>query len=162
MTPRWLNDDERQAWLGLLASTALLDSALDQQLRRDAGITHATYAILVVLAEAPERTLHMQKLSLLTSSSPSRLSHAITRMEDDGYVRRSPCPRNKKAVHATVTDDGLELVSRAAPGHVARVRDLVFDRLSAAQVRQLTQISSTILSSLANAGHSIPDLAHTD
>lgn len=162
MEPRWLDPSEQRAWVGLLSSTALLDSALDQQLRRDSGITHATYAILVVLGDAPERTLHMQKLSVLISSSPSRLSHAVSRLEHDGYVHRSPCPRDRKAVHVTVTDAGLNLVRSAAPGHVATVRKLVFDRLTPTQVRQLTKITGAILDGLALTGRSVPDLSRIE
>lgn len=162
MAPHWLDPSEQQAWLGLLSATALLDSALDQQLRRDVGITHTTYAILVVLGEAPERTLHMQKLSVLVSSSPSRLSHAISRLDQHGYVRRSPCPRDRKAVHATLTDAGAEVMRSAAPGHAATVRQLVFDQLTPTQVRQLTKITAAILDALARAGRSVPDLSQIE
>ncbi len=162
MTPRWLDPGEQQAWIGLRSATALLDSALDQQLRRDAGITHTTYAILAVLGGAPERTLHMQKLSALASSSPSRLSHAVSRLEGDGYVRRTPCPRDRKAVHATLTDAGAEIIRSAAPAHVATVRQLVFDQLTPTQVRQLTKITQTILDALAAAGRPVPDMSQTE
>lgn len=162
MQPDWLDATEQQAWIGLLSSTALLDSALDQQLRRDAGITHVTYAILAVLGDAPERTLHMQKLSVLISSSPSRLSHAISRLEQHGYVQRSPCPHDRKAVHATLTDAGVEVVRSAAPGHVATVRQLVFDRLTPAQVRQLTKITGLILEAIAQSGRPVPDLSRIE
>ena len=162
MSQRWLTSSEQQAWLGLLSATALLDSALDQQLRRDVGITHTSYAILVVLGEAPERSLHMQKLSVLVSSSPSRLSHAVSRLEQDGYVLRSPCPRNRKAVHASLTDAGAGIVRSAAPAHVATVRQLVFDQLTPTQVRHLTKITGVILDALARAGRSVPDLSRIE
>ena len=157
---RWLEPDERSAWLGMLSSIALLDDALDQQLQQDAGITHGTYAILVGLSEAPDRTLHMSKLSVMTNSSPSRLSHAVSRLERDGLLVRSPCPTNRRAVHATLTDRGFAVVEAAAPGHVETVRSYVFDQLTTDQVQQLSTITSAILSALDKAGHSVPDFLH--
>ena len=158
---RWLEPDERSAWLGMLSSMALLDDALDTQLQRDAGITHATFAILARLSEANERSLHMSKLSVWTNSSPSRLSHAVQRLERDGLVVRSPCPANRRAVHATLTDKGFGVLEAAAPGHVETVRDLVFDQLTRQQVDQLTAITASILQALDKAGHFVPDnLSH--
>ena len=133
---RWLDERERKAWHGLIAATVLLDSALDRQLQRDQQLSHAHYMIMAMLSEAPSRTLHMSRLATLTHSSQSRLSHAVARLEEDGRVVRSRCPPNRRAVHATLTDSGLELIRRAAPGHVEEVRQLLFDRLDDAQVDQ--------------------------
>jgi hypothetical protein len=38
--PRWLDAEERQAWLALASTLNRLPAALDAQLRRDAGISH--------------------------------------------------------------------------------------------------------------------------
>ena len=149
---RWLNDDEQQAWVSLLAATTLLDVALDRQLQRDSGLSHAAYGILAQLSEAPGRTLHMHELATATNSSQSRLSHAAVRLEALGLIGRSRCPVSRRAVHATLTDAGYELVVEAAPGHVALVRRLVFDRLDAEQVRQLHAIARTMLDALAEDG----------
>ncbi|BEP14192.1 MarR family transcriptional regulator [Acidothermaceae bacterium B102] len=162
MTTPWLTEREQQVWLGLLRATATLDNALDEQLRRDAGITHATYGILAALSMTEGRSLHMQHLAFQTRSSQSRLSHAVAKLEGQGYVTRSPCPDNRRAVHATLTDEGMRVVLLAAPGHVSLVRELVFDPLSAAQVRQLGDITSTLSAAMAAAGYAAPDFARTD
>ena len=49
---------------------------------------------------------------------------------------------------ATLTDEGYALVKEAAPGHVARVRELIFDRLSPKQIGELEQIGDAIRSNL--------------
>lgn len=153
---KWLSDDEQRAWRGWIAATALLDSALDQQLQRDAGISHATFGILTGLSQAPGREMHMNELAVLTSSSQSRLSHAVARLEQARWVTRSRCPANKRQVHARLTDAGYEVVRAAAPGHVRRVRELLFDRLTEAQVAQLAEITGVALKSLAKAGFADP------
>jgi DNA-binding MarR family transcriptional regulator len=162
MTTPWLTDREQQVWIGLLRTTAMLDTALDEQLRRDAGITHATYGILAALSMIEDRSLHMTRLAFQTRSSQSRLSHAVAKLEGQGYVTRSPCPDNRRAVHATLTDEGMQVVLLAAPGHVALVRALVFDPLTPAQVRQLGDITATLTTSLAAAGYAAPDFAPTE
>ena len=153
---KWLDAQEQRVWLGLIATMTVLDSALDRQLQRDSTITHAQYGMLSILSEAPERTRHMSALASQTSSSQSRLSHAVSRLEEEGWVMRSRCPSNKRAVHATLTDAGYALVVAAAPGHVAEVRRLLFDHLRREQVQQLAEITSACLETLAADGYDIP------
>jgi DNA-binding MarR family transcriptional regulator len=157
MTKRkWLSDREQVAWSQLMATVSLLDTALDQQLQEDSDISHATFVILTVLSQAPDRQLHMSDLAALSSSSQSRLSHAVARLEEAGWVTRSRCPVNKRQVHAQLTEAGFAVVKAAAPGHVQQVRRLVFDRLSPAQVDQLAEITRVLLGGLAEAGHASP------
>jgi DNA-binding MarR family transcriptional regulator len=95
-TTRWLSDEEQRTWRALLAMTALLGSALDAQLQRDAGMPHAYYIVLAMLSEAPGRTLRMSELASVANSSQSRLSHAVARLEERGWVRREKCPSDKR------------------------------------------------------------------
>ena len=86
--PRWLSDAEQEAWRAFLAFLTGLEDRLDRQLQRDAGMPHAYYQVLAMLSEAPGRTLRMSELAVATTSSPSRLSHAVARLEEKGWVRR--------------------------------------------------------------------------
>jgi DNA-binding MarR family transcriptional regulator len=148
MQPRWLDENERAAWLRLIAVTELLPSALDAQLRRDSHLTHYDYFVLAMLSEATERTLRMTALAQRTNATLTRLSHVVRRLEDRGLVERFPCPEDGRATNARLTSAGWHEVVAAAPGHVAAVRRHVFDVLEPAQVQQLNQICSALLTTL--------------
>ena len=143
--PRWLDDEERQAWLTLGSLLVQLGPALDAQLRRDAGITHFEYTVMSVLSEAADRTRRMSELAALADGSLSRLSQVVSRLEKKGWVRRSPDPADGRYTLATLTEKGWDKVVEAAPGHVDEVRRAVFDPLTRTQVRQLTTIGQRIL-----------------
>jgi len=143
--PRWLNEQERQAWLTLGSLVVQLGPALDAQLRRDAGISHFEYTVMSVLSEASDRTRRMSELAALADGSLSRLSQVVTRLEKEGWVRRSPDPSDGRYTLATLTDTGWDKVVQTAPGHVGEVRRVVFDPLTKTQVRQLTTIGQRIL-----------------
>jgi DNA-binding MarR family transcriptional regulator len=151
--PRWLDDDERAAWLRLVAVAELLPAALDAQLRRDAGLTHFEYFVLAMLSEAPERTLRMTSLAQRTNATLPRLSHVVRRLEERGLVERFPCPEDGRATNARLTDQGWATVVGAAPGHVEAVRRLVLDPLSPTQVAQLRGIGDAMLSVLDPHGY---------
>ncbi|HEX7187741.1 MAG TPA: MarR family transcriptional regulator [Actinomycetes bacterium] len=139
-TPRWLTDDQQRAWRALLAFVTRLDDHLDRQLQRDAGMPHAYYQVLAMLSEAPDRTLRMSQLADATTSSPSRLSHAVARLEEKGWVRRDRHPTDRRGALAVLTDAGFDALVAAAPGHVAAVREVLFDRLDDEQVRSLRDV----------------------
>ena len=142
---RWLTDDEQRAWRAYLAASRALFDALDRELQHDAGMPHAYYEILVRLSEATGRTLRMSELAEAAGSSRSRLSHAVARLEEAGWVRRRTCDTDRRGQLAELTDEGFAALAAAAPGHVEGVRRHLFDALTPAQVRQLREISERML-----------------
>jgi DNA-binding MarR family transcriptional regulator len=147
--PRWLDADEQKAWRAWLYSTLLLQDRLDRELTRETGISHAYYEILVQLSEAPGRTLRMSQLADRSLSSRSRLSHAVSRLEERGWVRRQVCEEDGRGALAVLTDEGFAALEAAAPVHVEGVRSHLFDQLSDAQVAALRDIGETLLAHLA-------------
>jgi DNA-binding MarR family transcriptional regulator len=145
---RWLSASEQKAWRAYLEATTLLFDALDRQLQRDAGIPHAYYEILVRLSESECRSMRMSELADATRSSRSRLSHAVARLEERGWLKRVECATDKRGQVAVLTDAGYAALVDAAPGHVEAVRRHMIDQLSAEQISQLEQIGASIVTGL--------------
>ncbi|HEY6799832.1 MAG TPA: MarR family transcriptional regulator, partial [Agromyces sp.] len=135
--PQQLTTEESAAWVRLVALAELLPVALDAQLQRDDGITHFEYVALMSLADAPERTMRMTALAAKTNATLPRLSHVARRLEERGLIERFPCPEDRRATNATITDAGLRLLIDAGPGHIGTVRELVIDALTPQQLEQL-------------------------
>ncbi|OQO94948.1 MarR family transcriptional regulator [Saccharomonospora piscinae] len=148
-TPRWLTDSEQRVWRDFSAAIDMLRAHLESQLQRDAGMPTTYYAVLVALSEAPDHVLRMSELAEATRSSRSRLSHAVARMEAQGWIRRQACPTDKRGAFAHLTDRGLDAIRSAAPGHVDAVRDGLFDALTPEQVEALGTISAAIVDRLS-------------
>ena len=87
----------------------------------------------------------MSQLAEASTSSKSRLSHAVARLEDRGWVERTNCPTDRRGQIAALTDAGLAALAAAAPGHVGQVRRSLIDALSAGQIEQLHKISASII-----------------
>ncbi|MFJ1459812.1 MarR family winged helix-turn-helix transcriptional regulator [Nocardia sp. N2S4-5] len=132
--PRRLDELEHRAWLAFLTAAGALDRRLDQQLERDAGLSHVQYEILVRLAEAPGHELRMSELATALLDSKSKLTYQIDRLERAGLVRRRHCPTDMRAVYAGLTAAGRHRLERAAPGHVAAVRELFLAALTRDQL----------------------------
>ena len=141
---RWLSTDEQRSWRAFISACRRLFAEMDAHLQHIAGIPHAYYEILVRLSEAPGRELRMTQLADASTSSKSRLSHAVARLEERGWIERSACPTDRRGQVARLTDEGFAALDAAAQEHVELVRQMIFDRLSPEQVDQLRVISSVI------------------
>ncbi|MGH9105328.1 MAG: MarR family winged helix-turn-helix transcriptional regulator [Acidimicrobiales bacterium] len=126
----WLDEEEQKTWRSFLEATRLLWTRLEAQLQQDAGMPCSYYQVLAQLSEVPDRALRMSDLAEATSSSRSRLSHAMV---------------------AVLTPQGLAALEAAAPGHVAAVRESLFDALSPNQVRELGRIFRKVIATLEAA-----------
>ena len=149
--PRWLTDEEQQAWRRLITVLVKVPAALEGQLQREAGLTHMGYLVLATLSEREDRRLQMSQLAKKASASLSRLSHVVARLESQGLVRRERDPDDGRVQIAVLTDDGFAKIVAAAPGHVEAVRSLVFDRLTPPQIRQLSKLCDALLEDPAPA-----------
>jgi DNA-binding MarR family transcriptional regulator len=143
---RWLDDDEQRAWLRLAGVMLKLSPALDSQLQRDSDLTHFDYLCLAMLSESDDRTLRMSDLAALVNASLSRLSHVVTKLERRGWVARRPSPHSRRVTLVSLTDEGWQVLVKAAPGHVETVRSLVFEGLSPEDVAALERIAGHVVS----------------
>ena len=140
---RWLNNLEWSAWLQLLATFTLLPAAIDSSLQRRAGMTHFEFGVMAALSRQPGRRLQLKDLAVLANGSLSRLSHVISRLERQGWVRRVS-GANSRARNAELTDKGYRKLMEAGPIHFQEVRRLVFDVLTPEEVRELGRVTSRI------------------
>src|ERR1700744_3575053 len=143
---KWLTAAELDSWLSLVRLMTWLPWSIDQQLRRDSNLRRVEYQVLGMLSQSPEHRMRMSWLAAVTNASLSRLSHLVRRLEDRGLVRREPDPADGRFTNAILTDQGLQTLAEAAPGHVAHVRSLVIDVLSPDQLRRLGLVADPIMS----------------
>lgn len=150
--PRWLNEQERAAWLSLLAITTLMPGALEAPLQQGAKLSLFEYNVLAMLSEAEGEVLPMSELAARTSASLSRLSHAAKKLEARGLVQRSVHAGDARVTQAAITDVGMGLIRDLAPAHVESVRAAIFDRLTAKEVADLARIGRKVVQGL-NGSH---------
>mgnify|MGYP006266442017 FL=1 len=147
MATKWLNPREMKAWRSyIIASRRLLD-ALDLDLAGH-DLSMADYEVLALLSEAPDRRMRMTELADLAMVSKSRLSHRMKVMEKIGWVKRQACDVDKRGSWAVMTDKGWKAIVKAAPDHVASVRNRLIDHLTAKDQEDISKIFERIQSNL--------------
>ena len=140
----WLTPDQLRVWMHVAGVVMTLPQALDAQLKRGAGLNLYEYSILVGLARAPGRSRQLCELAQMAYGSQSRLSHAVSRMEKQGWVTRRDAG-GKGHVEAVMTEAGYAKLTEAAPDHVREVRRLIIDVLTPEQLEQFGSICRSLL-----------------
>ena len=108
---RWLDDDQRRPWINLVKVLMTLPGALESQLLRDADLTLLGYMILARLSAVPNETLRMSEVAEMANGSLPRISHAVARLEERGWVTRKVCTgQGRRFTTTTLTDAGRALL----------------------------------------------------
>lgn len=126
---RWLDEDEQQAWRGLITGTAAMERRLERELLAQFDLSMDDYAILVLLSEAPERRRRMSWLADSSLVARPQVTYRVRRLEERGIVAKVPDPEDGRGMWAQLTDEGYALLTEAAKLHVTNVRELVLDAM---------------------------------
>ncbi len=141
----WLNDKQQESWRSFLTGQAIVLDAINQDLISESKLTLNEYEVLVRLSEAPKRQLRMSYLAENLVHSRSRLTHTVKRLEKDGFVTREPCPDDRRGIICKLTDEGFSKLEKAAPGHVASVRENLLDALDEGEFLELGRILGKLI-----------------
>lgn len=146
----WLSAQEEQLWRGWVQLNDEISTTLQREMQQDAKLSLSDYEVLVHLTDHPEGRLRVLDLARVLAWERSRVSHHLTRMERRGLVERRECAEDGRGAFIAVTEAGRAANQRAAPGHVAAVRRLVFDVLDAEEVTVLAAMIERMRAQVAD------------
>ncbi len=122
-----LDEHELAVWRAFIEGSQLLRHRIGRELQQSGTVPAGYYDILVKLSEAPGRRMRMGDLAAATLSSPSRLSHAVSKLQAAGWVAREACGADARGLHAVLTDAGLAALESAVPVAAGAVREHFLD-----------------------------------
>jgi DNA-binding MarR family transcriptional regulator len=145
---RWLDADEQRAWRAWLDAHAGLSARLNRALQAGSGLSLSDYDVLVHLTDVPEGRLRAFELGDGLAWEKSRVSRQVARMAARGLVARQASPEDGRGAYVSITPAGRQAIEEAAPAHVELVRQLLFEGLSATQVRTLATVALSVIERL--------------
>jgi DNA-binding MarR family transcriptional regulator len=137
---RWLTTEEQRLWRGWLRLNARLSATLAREMQDDTGLSSSDFEVLVNLTDSEDGRVRVTDLASQMLWERSRVSHHVTRMERRGLVQRVECKEDGRGAWVVITPEGKTVIERAAPGHVAAVRRLVFDALDPDEVASFSAL----------------------
>ncbi|MGW9826859.1 winged helix-turn-helix transcriptional regulator [Brevibacterium sp. CS2] len=132
------------AWRSYLETSQRLIGHLDTELRSATGLGLSDYNLLLLLVEAPARTLRMSVLAERLVFSAPRLNYRIGVLEKKGWVVKSACPQDGRAHLITLTDAGWDEFRAAGRVHRAHIGEVFEDALAPGDAAVLLRITRAI------------------
>jgi DNA-binding MarR family transcriptional regulator len=136
--PDPLSAKEEAFLRAFLRALVTVPRALDADLVDALGMSLTDYVGLMHLSEAPGATMRVGDLAATCALSLSGTTRVVSRLEDQGLLRREQCPSDGRGWEAVLTDSGLARLRWAWPAHLRSVRRHVIDHLDNLDVPPIT------------------------
>ncbi|WP_152348136.1 MarR family winged helix-turn-helix transcriptional regulator [Brevibacterium sp. CFH 10365] len=134
----------QNAWRTYFETSQRIRQALEVQLKDDAGLDVSDYNTLLLLWEAPDRTLTMSALAKKLVFSPSRLNYRIKVLVDAGLVTKTQCPEDGRAHNVALTEAGARAFLAAGSQHKSYVDEIFFGHVSDAELEVIEAVFTRI------------------
>ncbi len=153
MAPIQATDDDRLTTVGLLfESAAGLRRVFERRLESERSLSNQAFDVLIRLARTPGSELRMSELAAQTSLTPSGLTRAVDRLQQQGLVARRICPEDRRGAFAVLTPEGQELMDRAIPAHISHVNEVLSDLFTPEEEEMLASLLRRLRDHLFGSG----------
>ncbi|SRR5579884_3925208 len=152
MSDDLLQDDRITLWGLFLEVHAAIGRRLARELRAAVDLPDAWLEVLLRIGRTPGQAVRMTDLANMVLFSSGGFTKLADRMEQAGLIRREPCPEDRRATYAVLTDEGRRVLDRALAVHLPGLQRYLCDPLDAEQRRELETILRTLRAALAATG----------
>ena len=137
---RKLGPLHKRARIAFFGSHGRLVREIDRRMREAGVVPLDVYDVLLTLEVAPEQRRKMSELAQYLSLSMSGATRAVDRLVREGMIEREPCPEDRRAVFARVTDKGISERERAWPVYEAAILELFAANVSQEEAEVLSAV----------------------
>jgi MarR family transcriptional regulator, 2-MHQ and catechol-resistance regulon repressor len=118
---------------------ALQERIRDEMAKNNLSITE--FSVLEVLFHKGKQTIQQIGNSILISSGS--MTYVIDKLEQRTLLKRTACPDDRRAIHVTLTEEGMELMNKVMPIHEDFV-DYAFDSLDSGEADTLVRLLKNV------------------
>ena len=133
-----ISGEEFRAYAALIASSTLLQRAVEKNLQEQAGLTQVQFEILMNLSNAGDSGMCMAQFADVFIVSCSGLSYQVAQLESRGWITRQRSDDDERGVVARITTKGQRMRQRVFAGHVDIVRNAFLDAIQPGELETLT------------------------
>ncbi len=142
--PPLLDPVELGAYFALMEVASLLRHAVEQQLREAGDLSYVQFQLLARLGDSPTGSHRMTDLADGVVYSRSALTYQAGLLDKAGLVTRTPASDDERGITVTITDAGRARLAKVFPGHIAIVKNLLFESLSREDVKALADLLAPV------------------
>lgn len=131
-----------RGWRTLAALHGALESALEQALQREHGLSVVEFTVLDALSRQTDHHMRMAQLARAAALSSSATTRLVTRLEERGLLARFLCADDRRGIYTELTDEGRGLLAQATPTHDATLEGALAETAQIPELRPLIEVLS--------------------
>lgn len=108
----------------LVEAYSQLERRLGPAMESHSGLPLAWFEVLIRLARSQDGQLTMGALAGQIALTTGGVTRLVDRMQNSGYVERRPCPTDRRVSYVGITDDGRQILGKAATEHARNLNDV--------------------------------------
>ena len=139
-----LDDTEMRTWRAFVGAHSRVVPILDDELAREMGLSLTQYEVLLWLQDSPGGAMRMSELAERVIMSPSGVTRAIDHLQRRGFVERKVCASDRRGFLAVLTKEGRTQLRRASKVHIRGIREHFTEKLTPAQLEQLSTLLEAV------------------
>jgi len=98
------------------------------------GLNLTEFAVLELLFHKGDTPIqHIGKRILISSGN---MTYVLDKLEAKGFIKRLPCPKDRRVTYAVLTDEGHQLISSIFPEHEQMI-DQLFSQINKTEKEML-------------------------
>jgi DNA-binding MarR family transcriptional regulator len=137
---------QRLVWSGRLAEDILERTAIASGLRR-----RGDYEVLALLRRVEPVLLTPLEVARYLQTSPSGMTGKLDRLEEQGLIRRTRDPKDRRAIRLGITDTGRTVISEAFDTNL-RVYEAMLAEFTSREAKSLDALLNKLLTRLDRLG----------
>ena len=153
MATKWLTPQEMTAWRGFIAVSNDLWRIVDRDLAQH-DLDSGDFQLLAMVSESPEQRIRLCDLADQLRLTRSGLTRRMDGVLKKKLVARVQSTEDGRVAYAQMTTKGMDLLKVVAPQHLETVRRIMFNHLSATEVKAmatgLSKVAEHLESELAD------------
>ncbi|MDC3413133.1 MarR family transcriptional regulator [Aquibacillus sp. 3ASR75-11] len=89
---------------------------------RKKGLNPTEFGVLELLFHRGDQPL--QKIGEKILLASGSITYVVDKLEEKKYIKRKPCPEDRRITYASITDKGKELLNDIFPDHWSRIEEI--------------------------------------
>lgn len=128
------------AWKNYIFTASRILTGAEMQLHKAHRLSLSDYDVMVTLLHAPEHSLSVSCLKATVVVTTSGLSRAIGRLEQRGWLTKTPDEYDKRQITLKLTAEGVAAIEAIRPEHHQYAAENFFDVLTTEEQASLRAI----------------------
>ena len=129
-----------QPFLVLMQTSKAIQERIRMEMMKN-KLNITEFSVLEVLYQKGKQTIQQIGHSILISSGS--MTYVIDKLEKKGLLKRNACPDDRRAIHVTLTDDGMDLMEKMMPKHQELV-DYMFGSLNDDETETIVKLLNKV------------------